>query len=67
VLFDLPALGESIDMTRSRVADVDHGKAGTSRAAYLGALWVLGLLDPFTTVLELNQEARGWEQALWLH
>jgi hypothetical protein len=41
----LPALAESIDVTRSRVAEVDHGKAGTSRAAYFGALWVLGLLD----------------------
>jgi hypothetical protein len=26
-----------------------------------------GCLIPFTTVLELDQEARGWEQAFCLH
>jgi hypothetical protein len=44
-------------VSRFTVADVERGKPGTSMAAYLGALWVLGLLD------QLAEAARQPSQA----
>ncbi|MGB5241045.1 MAG: helix-turn-helix transcriptional regulator, partial [Prochlorococcaceae cyanobacterium] len=41
----LEDVAERMGVTRYTVADVERGKPGTSVAAYLGALWVLGLLD----------------------
>jgi len=41
----LEDVAERMGVSRFTVADVERGKPGTSMAAYLGALWVLGLLD----------------------
>ncbi|MFN5163144.1 MAG: XRE family transcriptional regulator [Cyanobacteriota bacterium] len=36
-----------------------RGKPGTSIAAYLGALWVLGLLDQLVEVADPDRDAEG--------
>jgi transcriptional regulator with XRE-family HTH domain len=41
----LEDLAERMGVSRFTVADVERGEPGTSMAAYLRALWVLGLLD----------------------
>jgi hypothetical protein len=46
-------------VTRFTVADVERGKAGTSIAAYLGALWVLGLLDQLEVVADPGRDEEG--------
>ena len=42
----LEDLAARLGVSRFTVADVEKGKPGTSAAAYLGALWALGLQDP---------------------
>ena len=45
-------LAVRMGVTRFTVADVERGKPGTSAAAYLGALWALGLQDQHTPVAD---------------
>ena len=55
-LEDLAArMGES----HFTVADVEKGKPGTSAAAYLGALWALGLLEQLTPVADPDHDSVG--------
>ena len=44
---------------RFTVADVERGKPGTSIAADLGALWVLGLLDQLAEVADPDRDGEG--------
>ena len=52
-------LAERIGSSRYVVADVERGKATTGIAAYLGALWVLGLLDQFGAVADPALDEEG--------
>lgn len=53
------ALAERIGVSRFVVADVERGKPTTSVAAYLGALWALGLLDQMGQVADPANDAEG--------
>ena len=52
-------LAERIGVSRFVVADMERGKPGTSVAAYLGALWALGLLDQLRTVADPASDTEG--------
>ncbi|MXY55800.1 MAG: XRE family transcriptional regulator [Gammaproteobacteria bacterium] len=44
------SLADRLGASRYLVADLEQGKPTTGIAAYLGALWVLGLLDQVASV-----------------
>ncbi len=50
---------ERMGVSRFSVADLERGKAGTSIAAYLGALWELGLLDQLEAVADPDRDGEG--------
>lgn len=52
-------LAERIGVSRFVVADMERGKPGTGVAAYLGALWALGLLDQLRTVADPASDTEG--------
>jgi transcriptional regulator with XRE-family HTH domain len=45
--------------SRFTLADVEKGKPGASAAAYLGALWALGLLEQVTDVADPDRDDEG--------
>ena len=53
------ALAERMGVSRFVVADVERGKPTTGVAAYIGALWVLGLLGDMTEVAEPDRDEEG--------
>lgn len=55
----LEEVAERMGVSRFTVADVERGKPGTSMAAYLGALWVLGLLDQMGEVADPDRDEEG--------
>ena len=55
----LEDVAERMGVSRFTVADVERGKPGTSIAAYLGALWVLGLLDQLEAVADPDRDGEG--------
>ena len=55
----LEDVAERLGVSRFTVADVERGKPGTSIAAYLGALWVLGLLDQLEAVADPDRDGEG--------
>jgi len=55
----LEDVAERMGVSRFTVADVERGKPGTSIAAYLGALWVLGLLDQLAEVADPDRDGEG--------
>jgi DNA-binding XRE family transcriptional regulator len=55
----LEDVAERMGMSRFTVAEVERGKPGTSIAAYLGALWVLGLLDQLEVVADPDRDGEG--------
>ena len=55
----LEDVAERMGVSRVTVADVERGKPGTSIAAYLGALWALGLLDQLEAVADPNRDGEG--------
>lgn len=52
-------LAERIGTSRFVVADLERGKATTGIAAYLAALWALGLLDQLTMVADPAFDEEG--------
>ena len=52
-------LAERIGVSRFVVAAMEQGKPSTSVAAYLGALWALGLLDDLARVADPAEDAHG--------
>ena len=48
-----------VGVSRFVVADLERGKATTGIAAYLGALWVLGLLDHVGDVADPVRDEQG--------
>ncbi|MCH9714217.1 MAG: helix-turn-helix domain-containing protein [Cyanobacteria bacterium] len=55
----LEDLAARLGVSRFTVADVEKGKPGTSAAAYLGALWALGLLEQLTPVADPDHDSVG--------
>ena len=55
----LEDLASRMGVTRFTVADVEKGKPGTSAAAYLGALWALGLLEQLIPVADPDHDSVG--------
>ena len=53
------ALAERMGVSRFVVADVERGKPTTGVAAYIGALWVLGLLGDLSEVAEPDRDEEG--------
>ena len=52
-------LAERIGVSRFVVADAERGKATTGVAAYVGALWALGLADQLRSVADPSLDAEG--------
>ncbi len=55
----LEALAKRIGLSRYALADVEKGKATTAIAAYLGALWALGLLRELRDVADPDRDEEG--------
>jgi len=55
----LEDLAARMGVSRFTVADVEKGKPGTSAAAYLGALWALGLLEQLNPVAHPDHDSVG--------
>ncbi len=52
-------LAERIGVSRYVVADIEKGKPTTAIAAYLGALWALGLLRNMREVADPDRDEEG--------
>ena len=52
-------LSERIGVTRKVLADIERGKPTTAVAAYVGALWALGLLGDLRPVAHPDNDAEG--------
>ncbi len=52
-------LAERIGISRYVVADIEKGKPTTAIAAYLGALWALGLLRDIREVADPDHDEEG--------
>ena len=52
-------LAERMGVSRFVVADVERGKPTTGVAAYMGALWVLGLLEGMSEVADPDRDEEG--------
>jgi DNA-binding XRE family transcriptional regulator len=53
------ALARHIGISRFVVADLEKGKPTTGIAAYMGALWVLGLLDDMAAIADPDGDEEG--------
>lgn len=52
-------LAERIGISRFVLADVENGKLTTSIAAYMGALWALGLIGDMRCVADPDRDEEG--------
>ena len=52
-------LAERVGVSRFVVAGVEQGKPSTGIAAYVGALWALGLLEDLLAVADPSEDAQG--------
>jgi transcriptional regulator with XRE-family HTH domain len=52
-------LARRMGVSRFVVADIEKGKPTTGIAAYMGALWVLGLLDHMREVADPSRDEEG--------
>jgi transcriptional regulator with XRE-family HTH domain len=52
-------LAERIGISRYVMADIERGKATTALAAYIGALWALGLLHQMDEVGDPDRDFEG--------
>ena len=52
-------LAERVGISRYVLADIEKGKPTTAIAAYLGALWVLGLLRDMREVADPDRDEEG--------
>ena len=57
-------LARRVGVSRFVVADVERGKPTTAVSAYLGALWVLGLLGQLDDVADPDRDQEGATLAL---
>jgi len=52
-------LAERVGVSRYLISDVEKGKPSTGIAAYVGALWVLGLIDELRYVADPDHDTEG--------
>jgi transcriptional regulator with XRE-family HTH domain len=52
-------LAERIGISRYVMADIENGKPTTAIAAYLGALWALGLLNDVLALADPDRDEEG--------
>jgi transcriptional regulator with XRE-family HTH domain len=52
-------VAERVGVTRFALANVERGKPTTAVAAYLGALWALGLLEHMSEVASPDRDEEG--------
>ncbi len=52
-------MAERVGISRYVLADIEKGKPTTAIAAYLGALWVLGLLRDMREVADPDRDEEG--------
>jgi len=52
-------LAERIGISRYVMADIENGKPTTAIAAYLGALWALGLLNDVLQLADPDRDEEG--------
>ncbi len=52
-------LAERIGISRFVLADIENGKPTTSIAAYMGALWALGLIGDMRYVADPDRDEEG--------
>ena len=52
-------LAERIGISRYVMADIEKGKPTTAVAAYLGALWALGLLEDVERLADPDRDLEG--------
>ena len=52
-------LAARIGVSRMVVSDIERGKPTTAIAAYLGALWALGLIDQMQFVADPDRDEEG--------
>lgn len=52
-------LAERVGISRYVLADIEKGKPTTAIAAYLGALWALGLLQDMREVADPDRDEEG--------
>ncbi len=55
----LEDLAEKIGVSRFVLSDIEKGKPTTAIAAYMGALWALGLIDQMRDVGHPDQDEEG--------
>lgn len=55
----LQDLAERVGLSRYVMSDIEKGKPTTAVAAYIGALWALGLSEGLSTIAEPDQDAEG--------
>jgi transcriptional regulator with XRE-family HTH domain len=55
----LSDLAERVGVSRYTMSDIEKGKPSTSIAAYVGALWVLGLADALRDVADPDDDTEG--------
>ncbi len=52
-------LARRVGVSRFVVADIEHGKPSTGIAAYIGALWAMGLLGDMRAVADPDRDEEG--------
>ena len=55
----LSDLAERIGVSRYLISDIEKGKPSASIAAYVGALWALGLIDELRHVADPDHDTEG--------
>ena len=55
----LEDLAERVGLSRYVMSDIEKGKPTTAVAAYIGALWALGLTDRLNSIADPDLDAEG--------
>jgi transcriptional regulator with XRE-family HTH domain len=55
----LEDLAERVGLSRYVMSDIEKGKATTAVAAYVGALWALGLTGGLSSLADPDRDAEG--------
>lgn len=52
-------LANRVGVSRFTISDIEKGKSSTGIGAYIGALWVLGLLDDLRQIADPDHDLEG--------
>lgn len=52
-------LADRVGVSRYTIADIEKGKSSVGMGIYIGALWVLGLLDDLRQVADPDHDIEG--------